>query len=149
MNWQITRTWASNGTIFIANAKPHGARPSIWAVPVTGGSPQKLRDDALAWTVSRDGSWVAFGANLGRLYYREMWVMKPDGGEARKVYQVDENSAIGGAEWSPDGQRLAYVKWHQPVGEKFGWHFESRNLNGGVPTTFAFDFDLTDITDWS
>jgi len=148
-NWQITPTWASNGTIFIANAKPHGARPSIWAVPVTGGPPHMLRDDALAWTVSRDGSWVAFGANLGRLYYRELWLMRPDGAETRKVYDVDENSAIGGAEWSPDGQRLAYVKWHQPVGEKFEWHFESRDLNGGVPVTFASDFDLTDITDWS
>ena len=148
-NWQITPTWARGGTIFIANAKPHGVRPSIWAVPVTGGPAHMLRDDALAWTVSRDGSWVAFGANLGRLYYREIWLMRPDGGEARKLYDVDDNSAIGGAEWSPDGQRLAYVKWHQPVGEKFEWHFESRDLNGGVPTTFASDFDLTDITDWS
>jgi serine/threonine protein kinase len=148
-NWQITPTWARGGTIFVANAKPHGARPSIWAVPVTGGPPQKLRDDALAWTVSRDGSWVAFGANLGRLYYREIWLMHPDGAAARKLYDVDENSAIGGAEWSPDGQRLAYVKWHQPVGREFEWHFESRDLNGGVPTTFASDLDLTDITDWS
>jgi eukaryotic-like serine/threonine-protein kinase len=105
-NWQITPTWASNGTIFIANAKRHGARPSIWAVPVTGGPPHMLRGDALAWTVSRDGSWVAFGTNLGRLYYRELWLMRPDGAETRKVYDVDENSAIGGAEWSPDGQRV-------------------------------------------
>jgi hypothetical protein len=67
---------------------------------------------SLAWTVSRDGSWVAFGANLGRLYYRELWLMGPDGGEARKLYEVDENSAIGGAEFSPEGQRLAYPKWH-------------------------------------
>jgi eukaryotic-like serine/threonine-protein kinase len=149
VNWQITPTWPRGGTNFIANAKPHGQRPSIWTVPVLGGPPRKLRDDALAWTVSRDGSWVAFGENLGRLYYREIWLMRPDGREARELYEVDEDSAIGGAEWSPDGQRLAYVKWHQPVGEKFEWHFESRDLKGGPPITVASDFDLTDITDWS
>jgi serine/threonine protein kinase len=149
VNWQITPTWAGGGASFIANAKPHGERPSIWAVSVMGGPPRKLRDDAFAWTVSRDGSLVAFGQNLGRLHYRELWLMRPDGGEARKLYEVDEDSAIGGAEWSPDGQRLAYPRWHQPVGGKFEWHFESRDLKGGPPTTFASDFDLTDITDWS
>ncbi|HKV80235.1 MAG TPA: protein kinase [Candidatus Sulfotelmatobacter sp.] len=149
VNWQITPTWARGGTSFIANAKPHGERPSIWMVPVIGGPPRKLRDDGLAYTVSRDGSRVAFGANLGRLFYRELWLMRPDGGEARKLYEVDEDSAIGGAEWSPDGQRLAYPRWRQPIGEKFEWHFESRDLKGGPPTTIASDFDLTAITDWS
>jgi serine/threonine protein kinase len=149
VNWQIIPTWARGETSFLANAKPHGERPSIWTVRVMGGPPRKLRDDGLAYTVSRDGSWVAFGANLGRLYYRELWLMRPDGGEARKLYEVDEDSAIGGAEWSPDGQRLAYPKWHQPVGGKFEWHFESRDLKGGPPTIIASDVDLTDITDWS
>jgi len=149
VNWQITPTWAGRGTSFIVNAKPHGERPSIWTVSAMGGPPRKLRDDGLAYTVSRDGTWVAFGANLGRLYYRDLWVMRPDGSEARKVFEVDEDSAIGGAEWSPDGQRLAYPKWHQPVGGKFEWHFESRDLKGGPPTIIASDFDVTDITDWS
>ena len=149
VNWQITPTWVRGGSSFIANAKPHGERPSIWTVSVMGGLPRKLRDDTLAYTVSRDGAWVAFGANLGRLYYRELWLMTPEGGEARKLYEVDEDSAIGGAEWSPDGQRLAYPRWHQPIGGKFEWHFESRDLKGGPPITIASDLDLTDITDWS
>ena len=149
VNWQITPTWAGGGTSFVANAKPHGERPSIWTVSVMGGPPRKLRNDGLAYTVSRDGSWVAFGTNLGRLYYRELWRMRPDGNEPEKLYEVDEDSAIGGAEWSPDGRRLAYPRWHQPIGEKFEWHFESRDLKGGLPVTIASDFDLTDITDWS
>ena len=149
VNWQIISTWARGGTSFIANARPHGERSSIWTVPTMGGSPRMLREDAFAWSVSRDGSWVAFGQNLGRLYYRELWLMRPDGGDARKLYEVDENSAIGGAEWSPDGQRIAYPRWHQPIDGKFEWHFESRDLKGGPPITVASDFDLTDITDWS
>jgi serine/threonine protein kinase/dipeptidyl aminopeptidase/acylaminoacyl peptidase len=149
VNWQMTPTWARGGSSFIANAKPHGERPSIWTVPLMGGPPRKLRDDGLAYTVSRDGSWVAFGANLGRLYYRELWLMRPEGGETRKLFAVDEDSAIGGAEWSPDGQRLAYPKWHQPIGQKFEWHIEDRDLKGGPPTTVASDFDETDLTDWS
>jgi Tol biopolymer transport system component len=111
-----------------------------------GGPPRKIRDDAAAWTVSRDGSWVAFGTNLGKLFYREIWLMRPDGGQARKLFETDENSAFGGAEWSPDGQRVAYPKWHQT--DKFEWHIESRDLNGGPPITAASDSELGDITDW-
>jgi serine/threonine protein kinase/Tol biopolymer transport system component len=147
VNWWIQSTWAGGGTSFIANARPHGERPSIWTVPVMGGPPRKLRDDAAAWTVSRDGSWVVFGTSLGKLFYREMWMMRPDGGQARKLFEADENSAFGGAEWSPDGQRVAYPKWHKA--DKFEWHIESRDLNGGPPITAVSDSDLGDITDWS
>jgi hypothetical protein len=111
-----------------------------------GAVPRKLRDDARAWSVSPDGSLVAFTANPGNLashystswYYgfghREIWLMGRNGEQARKVCETDENSAFWRAQWSPDGQRVAYLRFHQTP-EKFEIAIESRDLKGGPPTT--------------
>jgi Tol biopolymer transport system component len=59
---------------------------------------------------------VAFMTNLGPIGYREVWVMTPEGQQARKIFdnQGDENTDYyDGGEWSPDGQRLLYVQGHQ------------------------------------
>ncbi len=105
-----------------------------------GGQSRKLRDDAFAYSISRDGSWVAFATNPGRLGSREMWLMRPDGVQARRLYEAGENSGYIGAEWSPDGQRLGYVRAHQA-----GNAIESRDLKGG-PATIALP---SGVWDWS
>jgi Tol biopolymer transport system component len=148
VSWGIVNTWVRDGTAFVANATSHGQPPSIWLVPVTGGAIRKVRDDALAWTVSRDGQWVAFGANLGPILYRELWIMRPDGSGARKVFDGGANTAFGGAEWSPDGQRLAYVKLQQTA-DAGGMTIESRPLEGGPPTTAITTAYPGILTDWS
>ncbi len=63
-----------------------------------GGATRKIRDNAEASSVSREGSWVAFLANWGRFGYREMWVMRPDGDGAHKLYDTDESSAFYGSD---------------------------------------------------
>ena len=128
VSWAITPSWAAHGTRFIANADVPGQPPSIWAVPVMGGAPVKVRDSAFAYTVSRGGSWVAFGSNPGSVGSRELWMMSPDGTQARKLYDAGENSVFLGAAWSPDGRRLGYVK-----DDSTGTTLESRNLDGGPP----------------
>jgi Tol biopolymer transport system component/DNA-binding winged helix-turn-helix (wHTH) protein len=148
VTWTIPANWISGGTGFVANATPYGHRPSVWAVPTMSGPMRKIRDDALAFAVSRDGSWVAFGRNLNQFYYRELWLMKPDGGEARKLFDAEENSTFAGADWSPDGQRLAYVKWHQSA-DKGELSIESRGLKGDNPVrAISIPYDLADWS-WS
>ncbi len=142
VEWEIVPTWLRDGSGFIANANyPEAFRlisrftPSVWMVPVTGEPPRKLRDDAFAYSVSRDGSWVVFQAKeRGQMGYREMWVMRPDGGQATKLYEGDENSGFWGAEWSPDGQRLSYG-FIQRVGEKIDERVVTRDLKGGPAIT--------------
>jgi serine/threonine protein kinase len=142
VSWAIVPTWVQDGTRFIANAHIPGQQPSIWAVPMVGGPPRKLRDEAFAYAVSRDGSWVAFGTNPDRLGFREMWLMGPDGMRARRLYEATENSVFIGAEWSPDGQRLGYVR-DTPTSDAI----ESRDLKGG-PATLALPSGAWDWT-WS
>ena len=144
VNWGPVPTWYS-GTQFLANAMISGQPPSIWAVSLTGGTPEKIRDDACAYTISRDGTRVAFGARPDTINYREMWLMRPDGKEAQRLYEATENRDFGGAEWSPDGRRLACSR-PRLTGEKFENRIESRDLKGKVSTTIIPD--AIKVQDW-
>ena len=146
VNWNIVDTWVRDGTRFLANAYVPGRRSSVWAVPVIGGAPRKIRDDADAQTVSRDGSWVAFMQSWGKWGYREIWAMRPDGEGAHKLYDTDENSAFVGAEWSPDGQRLGYFIQHEGS-DKDAMAIESRDLKGGPAVTILAN--ANHIMSWS
>jgi DNA-binding winged helix-turn-helix (wHTH) protein/Tol biopolymer transport system component len=147
-SWVLVNTWMRDGSAIVANATPSGQPPSIWLVPLPGGPMRKIRDDALAWALSRDGLWLVFGANLNSLYYRELWVMRTDGTDAHKVLDADKDAAFGGAEFSPDGRRLAYVKLHQSP-DLVETSIESRSLEGGPPTTALVWKYPYDVADWA
>ena len=134
VSWNIVPNWVSDGTRFIATADVPGQPSSIWSVPLLGGALRKIRDNASAGSVSRDGSLIAFTTNMSPVGDdREIWTMSPDGEQARRIYQVDEYSGFGGRlEWSPDGQRLAYI-WHHEVGDQTDLRLETRDLQGGPP----------------
>ena len=63
-----------------------------------------------AFSVSPDGSSIAFGTNAGQLGDREIWLMDTKGLQARKLYDAPEKTAIGGLQWSADGQRAIYFQ---------------------------------------
>jgi Tol biopolymer transport system component len=130
VNWGIATNWVHDGTRFIANANVTGRPSSIWVVPAMGGMPRKLRDDAYAWAVSRDGSWLAFTSNPGPALYREMWRMSSDGEQATRLYQGDDNNGFFGADWSPHDQRLSFIATHRSA-NNVKMSVESRDLKGG------------------
>jgi DNA-binding winged helix-turn-helix (wHTH) protein/Tol biopolymer transport system component len=151
VDWAIA-AWLPDNTRFIANARQPGgfasiagrfrlaanSRPtgltetriseaaSIWVVSVLGKPPQKLRDDANAFSVSLDGSSIAFGTNPGPLGDREIWLMDAKGLQARKLYDAPEKTAIGDLQWSGDGQRAIYLEVTAENGR-----LVSRDLRGG------------------
>jgi len=142
VNWAIVPTWVRDGTRLIATANIPGQTLSVWVVPVIGAPPRKLRDDAFAYTISRDGSWVIFLTNRSSHGSRELWMMKPDGTQAKKLYDAGENGVFYGADWSPDGRRVGYVKEARPpfrslpsgVADQAHITIESRDLEGGPPS---------------
>jgi Tol biopolymer transport system component/DNA-binding winged helix-turn-helix (wHTH) protein len=135
--WE-TVGWFPDSSRFVANAHPPDPlwtspeRPpssqdsSVWAVSVMGGAPQKLRDHAVGYSVSPDGSSVGFGTSKGKLGNREIWLMGPNGERARKIFETDEQSAIAGLTWSNDGKRALYRKT-----DEAGSSLLSRDLAGG------------------
>ena len=139
-------SWFPDGTKLLANSHPRGLDASlvtsqgssIWICPVSGGPPQKILDEAIAYSVSPDGSLISFGKNPDKIGDHEIWVMRSDGQHARKVFDVDENHSIGGLTWSPNGQRVIYA---QAEGSINNFVFVSGDLNGGPLTTILPPFD--------
>ncbi len=136
--------WFPDGTRFLANLNLSTEQhPSIWTVSMLGGSPRKIRDDAEVSSVSPDGSSIAFAMNYGKFGPREIWLMGANGEQPRKVFETDENSAIAGAQFSPDGQRLIYFR-SPAVPGKPGDAIESRDLKGGSPVLVLSSTGLRD-----
>lgn len=143
VGWDIV-SWFPDSTRFLAYTHPTsetaGAWSSqtpwssqtstIWMVPIQGGPPRKVRDNALVWSVSHDGSAISFGTNPGRLGDREIWLMTQTGDQARKLYEVGENSAICCLQFSPSGESVIYI-----TSDDSGDTLLSRDLKGGKPIT--------------
>lgn len=151
LEWRIVHHWFPDSTRFLAESHPSGQSASvwtsqgssIWVVSLLGGPPRKLRDEAYADSISPDGSTISFGTNKGRRGDREIWLMGPDGENARKLYETDEDSAIGGLFWFPHGQRVWYGAF-----DKSGFSLLTRELSGGPVTTIPLPPDVTswDVT---
>src|ERR1700693_6114871 len=110
--WSIA-SWLPDSTSFVANATVPGGSTSIWMISLFGRTPRKIRDDATAWSVSPDGSQIAFTAVPGVFGSREIWLMTNEGEQARKLFPAtDENSGVTRVAWSPDRNRVAYLKFH-------------------------------------
>jgi len=105
---------------------------TIWTYSVFGGPPHKIRSNAIGWSVSPDGSLIAFGTKKTRYGNRETWVMQSDGEQARKILETDEDSALVGLNWFEDGQRVAYLKVGSP-----DEGLQTRALAGGPVTTLT------------
>jgi Tol biopolymer transport system component/DNA-binding winged helix-turn-helix (wHTH) protein len=133
VDWRMG-PWFHDNMRFFANSFVAGQRHSTWTFSLIGGAPRKLRDDAYAQDISPDGSLVAFTTNPGKIGDSEIWLMDSNGEQAHRLYGSDENSDYENVQWSPNGQRLAYFRFHQTPA-KWEEFVESRDLQGGPPTT--------------
>jgi Tol biopolymer transport system component len=137
--------WLPDSTRFLVNAHPAVEDPSVfsskgtsmWMVSVLGGEPHELRDNAAASAISPDGSTIAFSTKKGTFGDREIWLMGINGENARKLYESDENGAMGGLMWLPRGQRVVYV-----VTDKSGDSLVTRELKGGPVITILSPPDM-------
>jgi DNA-binding winged helix-turn-helix (wHTH) protein/Tol biopolymer transport system component len=107
--------WFPDGShLLVSRDEPPGKRDgtlpkigkSLWSISVFGGSPRQLADDGAGGSVSPDGSRIAFQRSD---FGREEWVMRCDGTDQVKV-AADQSSWVGQPRWSPDGNRIAYIR---------------------------------------
>jgi eukaryotic-like serine/threonine-protein kinase len=142
--WSIA-SWFPDSTSFLANATVPGGSTSIWMVSLFGRAPRRIRDDATAWSISPDGSQIAFTAVTGVFGSREIWLMTKEGEQERKLFPAtDENSGFARVAWSPDGKHVGYLKFHQ-MSDSYEGSIETRDLNGGPPTVLVTSFLLHDF----
>ncbi len=148
-NWAVA-SWFPDSTHFLVNAiAPRQTDPldsqgsSIWIASVSGGPPHKLRNDAVAYSVSPDGSHISFSANKGHLGDREIWLMDANGEHARKLFEVGEDGAFWGINWSPGGERITYVKT-----DATGDSLLSGDLSGGSMVTLMQPSEFKNVEDF-
>jgi Tol biopolymer transport system component len=151
MKWEIVpAAWFPNSAKFLANAHPAELDPSrwssentsIWEVSVNGAFPRRIRDKAVAWSVSPDGSLISFGSNNGKFGEREIWLLEPSSGQARKILDTDEKGSVVGLTWLPERDRVLYIS-----GDATGGSLVSRDLKGGPVTTLLRPSQLDTMGD--
>src|SRR5271167_4086955 len=106
--WTVA-SWFPDGTQLLTNLFQASGRSSIWAFSAVGESPRQVRDDAVGYAVSPDGSRIAFTTGAPN-YDREIWTMSAQGGDPQKVLAAGQNESLDNVQWSPDGGRIAYLK---------------------------------------
>ena len=88
--------------------RDEGTRRSLYRVPVVGGPPRKVIDDAAEGDWSPDGRRIVFvriAAEGGRTRSL-LGTAAADGGEPRELARVDDR-VLRTPRWSPDGSRIA------------------------------------------
>ena len=106
----VLDSWFPDGTQLLADTASAAAHHSMWTVSILGQSPRELREGASGWDVSPDGRSIVFSPGVVPEEFREIWVMGIHGDNPQKVLALEEHELLNNVHWSPDGQRLAYLK---------------------------------------
>ena len=142
ITWEIlSQAWFPDNAHFLANAHPQSESmdewssktSSIWAFSVAGGAPQKVREGAVAFSVSPDSSLISFGQNPTWVkdsnWEREVWVMSPSGEDAHKLYGTEGRAGLWGLNFVLGSNRVVYQ-----VTDNSGVGIVTRDLQGGSVT---------------
>jgi serine/threonine protein kinase len=107
-------SWYPDSTRLLLSWPPSpAAKMGLWVLPIVGGNPRQLSDEAWSASVSPDGSQIVFltAAMFGETG-AEVWLMHADGSEQRRIITAaGDGTAYSSPVWSPDGHWLAYDKF--------------------------------------
>jgi len=138
--WHV-QSWFPDSTQLLADTYEPSGHGRMWTVSVLGHSPRELHEGlAFAGGVSPDGTRIAFTPQaLTTGDVREIWVMGTEGDNPQKVFAVGEKDQLQSVHWSPDGQRLAYIRVQRTF-EGYQTSIEACNVKGENRTLIVSDF---------
>jgi DNA-binding winged helix-turn-helix (wHTH) protein/Tol biopolymer transport system component len=104
--------WFPEGDRLLASAAgAYPEQPSIWSIPLDSAA-TVLREDAGQAQPSPDGQRVAFVNGAAN----ELWIMRSDATEARRVLAAGPGEFLAKPCWYPDGTRIAFGRSALPDG---------------------------------
>jgi Tol biopolymer transport system component/DNA-binding winged helix-turn-helix (wHTH) protein len=141
------KAWFPDGSHLLVNAAQPTGIMGVYNVPLLGGSPRKLIDNAEARSVSPDGSQIAVVRNDWPA--QEVWIFSSDGQNSRQLIAAT-GDIFGAVVWSPHGHKLAFIRY------RYGFsHHESENsleiydLENGQTHAILSNPSLADSVVWS
>jgi Tol biopolymer transport system component/DNA-binding winged helix-turn-helix (wHTH) protein len=113
----VQPAWSPDGNLIVYHS---AARGGLWVIPALGGTARKLADFGSHPSWSRDGQWIAFQSSVlddfsadssGMLPPSAIWVIRPDGTDARQITPPGHPLGTYGApSWSPDSKHIVFVE---------------------------------------
>ena len=133
-----------DGTRIAFDAEVDGSR-QVWVMNADGTDLQRVTDgfEAVEPTWSPDGRLLGY-TDIATDGLRTLFVVDLGSGETRPV--TSERSDVFGADWSPDGDSIAYQVQHGQ-----GWRLRSVDVRSGKAVTLCCDRpdSLASDADWS
>ncbi|HET8965285.1 MAG TPA: winged helix-turn-helix domain-containing protein, partial [Candidatus Acidoferrum sp.] len=131
-------SWFPDGNhLLVGGTQSDGEKPNLWNVSILGGPSRKISDESDSGVVSPDGTQIAALRGNGKLNASELWLMNSDGSQSRKLLDVSGYSFA--VAWSPNGTRLAYMKFSYWPGYKEEVKIETIDLATGKTNTAFSD----------
>ncbi len=115
--WNVDGGWSPDGGRIAFQSTREG-HSDLYLMDVSDGRVQRLTNGAgfnesPRWSPA--GSWISFTSSRAGVngpfgaagFHRDVYLLRPDGADLRRLTSL--SGFDGGATWSPDGSRLAFV----------------------------------------
>jgi eukaryotic-like serine/threonine-protein kinase len=111
-NVQFLGWYPDSTQLLAAWSSSQATKMGLWVLSILGGNPRQISDEGWSASVSADGSQIAYlkSAGFGETG-QEIWLMRADGTDQRKISLSEEGTAFASPVWSPDGRWIAYQKF--------------------------------------
>jgi Tol biopolymer transport system component len=133
----VVTGWFPDGSAVLANTG-EAASSAVWIIPREGGNSRRIVSNGVGWSVSPDGRLISVTRG------REIHLIDAAGGAEQRVIDLGAESSISRALWSPDGDRIAFLRRAQ-TGSVQKVTLESVPVSGGARTTLFSDPNLNDF----
>src|SRR5262249_1173133 len=105
----VPRFTPDGGSILFARQR--GAGQSLWRVPVLGGAPRLVLEDATDADPSPNGDQIAYvsASTDSAGVHGHLMVAKSDGTGGRELWASPGSTLFGSPRWSPDARRISLI----------------------------------------
>ena len=140
--WKIS-AWFPDGRRFLVNAIAPDGKAHLW-IAGTDGDAHLFLENARGWSVSPDGSWVAFARRDSTTDSDQIWLIGAAGQGQHKPFDTPGRNHLTRVLWSRDGKWLTYLR--RPVDPlDYNASVDIRGLNGSPARSLVSDPGLSDF----